>query len=82
MAVHDDFQDKGIGTALMEAAMDMADNWLNVKRAELQVYTDNARAIHLYEKSGFLIEGTHRAFAFRDGQYVDAHSMARVRETP
>ena len=56
MGVHDDFQDRGIGTALMEAAMDLADNWLNLKRVEPQVYTDNARAIHLYEKFGFEIE--------------------------
>ena len=58
----------------------MADNWLNLKRVELQVYTDNARAIHLYEKFDFVIEGTHKAFAFRDGEYVDAYSMARVKE--
>jgi putative acetyltransferase len=79
MGVHDDFQDRGIGTALMEAAMDLADNWLNLKRLELHVYTDNARAIRLYEKFGFEIEGTHRALAFRDGEYVDAYSMARIR---
>ena len=79
MGVHDDWQNRGIGTALMEAAIDLADNWLNLKRVELNVYTDNARAIHLYEKFGFVIEGTHRAFAFRDGEYVDSYSMARVR---
>ena len=79
MVVHDDFQNKGIGTQLLQAALDLADNWLNLKRVELQVYTDNARAIHLYEKSGFVIEGTHRAFAFREGEYVDSYSMARVK---
>lgn len=52
-------------------------NWTVV---ELHVYTDNARAIHLYEKFGFSIEGTHKAFAFRDGTYVDAYSMALLRE--
>ena len=35
MSVHDDFQGQGIGTALMEAVVDMADNWLNLKRLEL-----------------------------------------------
>ncbi len=80
MGVHDDYQVQGVGTALMKAAMDLADNWLNIKRVELQVYTDNARAIHLYEKFGFVIEGTHRAFAFRDGGYVDARTMARVKD--
>src|SRR3712207_829712 len=42
MAVRDDWQGKGIGTALMEAALDLADNWLNLTRIELSVYTDNA----------------------------------------
>jgi L-phenylalanine/L-methionine N-acetyltransferase len=79
MAVRDDWQGKGIGTALMEAALDLADNWLNLTRIELSVYTDNAAALALYEKFGFEIEGTHRRYAFRDGQYVDAYSMARIK---
>jgi len=45
MAVHDDWQGKGIGTALMEAALDLADNWLNLTRIELRVYTDNAAGV-------------------------------------
>ena len=45
----------------------------------LRVYADNAPAIALYEKFGFEIEGTHRRFAYRNGEYVDAHIMARLR---
>jgi putative acetyltransferase len=44
MAVRDDWQGKGVGTALMEAALDLADNWLNLTRIELTVYVDNAAA--------------------------------------
>lgn len=80
MAVRDDWQGRGVGSALLRAAIDLADNWLNLTRLELTVYTDNAAAIALYTKFGFTVEGTHRAFAFRNGQYVDAHSMARVRQ--
>jgi L-phenylalanine/L-methionine N-acetyltransferase len=79
MAVHDDLQGKGVGTALMEAALDLADNWLNLTRLELTVYTDNEAAIALYEKFGFEVEGTHCSFAFRDGEYVEAYSMARLK---
>ncbi len=46
---------------------------------QLQVYADNPAGVALYEKFGVEIEGTHRRFAFRDGEYVDAYSMARVR---
>jgi L-phenylalanine/L-methionine N-acetyltransferase len=79
MAVRDDWQGRGVGTALMEAALDLADNWLDLTRVELSVYTDNAAAVGLYEKFGFEIEGTHRRYAFRKGEYVDAYSMARIK---
>lgn len=78
MAVRDDWQGKGVGTALMQAALDLADNWLGLRRLELDVYVDNERAIALYRKFGFEIEGTHRAHAIRDGVYVDSLSMARI----
>ena len=79
MAVRDDWQGKGVGTALMEATLDLADNWLNLTRIELRVYVDNSAAVALYKRFGFELEGTHRRLAFRDGEYVDAYSMARIR---
>jgi L-phenylalanine/L-methionine N-acetyltransferase len=79
MVVRDDWQGKGVGTALMQAAVDLADKWLNLERLELDVYTDNEAAVRLYKKFGFVIEGTLVRFAFRDGRYVDAYMMARFR---
>ncbi len=73
---------QGIGSALMQALCDYADRWGQVLRLELTVYTDNAAAIALYRKFGFEIEGTHRAYALRDGVYVDAHAMARLHPRP
>ena len=81
MAVRDDWQGRGAGTALMRAAADLADKWLNLSRLELEVYTDNEAAIRLYENFGFSVEGTLVRFAYREGQYVDAYYMARLRET-
>ena len=60
--------------------LDLAENWLNIRRIGLQVYTDNERAIALYKNFGFEIEATHRALVFRDGEYGDAYSMARLRD--
>ncbi len=80
MAVHDAYQGRGIGSRLIEAMIELADNWLNITRIEMDVYTDNGSAVHLYQKFGFEIEGTRRQFAFRNGRYVDAYSMARIRE--
>ena len=78
LGVHDAWTGKGIGTALLSALVEAADRWLGIWRLELTVYVDNAPAIHLYRRFGFEMEGTHRAFALRDGQYVDAHAMARI----
>jgi L-phenylalanine/L-methionine N-acetyltransferase len=78
MSVHDDFHRRGIGTALMAALIDVADNWLDLKRLELKVYVDNAPAIRLYRKFGFEVEGTVRGDAFRAGEYVDSFFMARL----
>ena len=79
IAVRDDWLGKGVGTRLMEACVDLADNWLALTRLDLRVYVDNAPAIALYGKFGFEREGTHRRFAFRNGEYVDAHVMARLK---
>lgn len=79
LGIHDNFQGKGIGSALLAALVDTADNWLAVTRLELVVNADNAPAIRLYEKAGFEREGLFKAYAFRNGAYVDAIAMARVR---
>ncbi|MCZ8074095.1 MAG: GNAT family N-acetyltransferase [Paucibacter sp.] len=75
-------QGQGIGRALMAALMDYADNWGQVLRTELTVYADNARAIRLYESFGFQREGLMRAYALRNGVYVDTLAMARLHPNP
>lgn len=79
IGVHDGFTGRGIGRALMGELLDVADNWLALRRIELNVYTDNAVAIRLYESLGFVKEGVFVDYAFRDGAYVDSMAMARVR---
>ena len=79
MAVRDDWQGRRVGTELLKAAIDLAERWLNLTRLELFVFTDNKPAIQLYERFGFAIEGNLRQYAFRDGRFVDALAMARLR---
>lgn len=73
------FQRRGIADALMVALIDRAENWMQMTRLELEVYVDNAAAIALYRKHGFVEEGRMRAYAFRNGEYVDVWGMARVK---
>lgn len=82
IAVHPDAQRQGVGHALMTALCDWADRWGQVLRIELGVFVDNAHAIRLYERHGFVIEGCHRAYALRDGAYADIYTMARLHPHP
>ncbi|WP_448110957.1 GNAT family N-acetyltransferase [Pseudomonas lini] len=75
------WQGKGVGSKLLAAALDVADNWMNLHRVELTVYADNEAAIGLYKKFGFETEGLFRDYAVRDGRLVDTLSMARLRRT-
>jgi putative acetyltransferase len=82
ISVVDTAQGRGVGSALMQAALDYADRWAQILRIELTVYTDNQRAIALYRRFGFEHEGTHRAYALRAGAYADVHAMARLHPNP
>ncbi len=42
----------------MQAVLDIADNWLNLTRLELTVFADNERAVRLYTRTGFEVEGS------------------------
>jgi len=82
MSVAREVQRQGVGTALMQALCDYADRWIAALRLELTVYANNEPAIALYRKFGFEMEGRHRAYALRDGVYVDALAMARLNPNP
>jgi L-phenylalanine/L-methionine N-acetyltransferase len=79
MMVHPGFWGVGVGSALMRQMIDLADNWLNLKRVELDVNTDNPAGLRLYDKFGFVIEGTRRMHVYGDGRWADSYFMARVR---
>ncbi|TIV70400.1 MAG: GNAT family N-acetyltransferase [Mesorhizobium sp.] len=79
IGIDDAFVGKGIGSAILGALLDVADNWRALKRVELTVYADNEPAIRLYTSHGFEVEGRHVKAGFTDGQYRDLLSMARLR---
>lgn len=82
IAVAPEAQGRGVGSALMAAMCDYADNWVGALRIELTVYADNERALALYRKFGFEIEGTLRGYALRNGEYADVLAMARFHPKP
>lgn len=80
VAVHPDWAGRGVGRALMEAALELADDWLDLRRLSLVVFVDNPIAYELYRRLGFVVEGTMVAYGFKRGTYIDAHLMARLND--
>lgn len=69
-------RDRGLGTEATRIAVGHAFDTLGLHRVELEVYAFNPRARRVYEKVGFVLEGTKReALRYADG-WVDAHVMA------
>jgi L-phenylalanine/L-methionine N-acetyltransferase len=75
ICLHDDFQNLGIGTALLTQMLNIA-KMKGIKKVWLVVSMANARAFHLYTKAGFKIEGTLRKETYLDGRYRDEYRMA------
>ncbi|SDS92615.1 GNAT family N-acetyltransferase [Microlunatus soli] len=72
-------RDRGLGTEAMRLMVDHAFSSTDLYRLELGVFAFNPRAVRVYEKVGFVVEGTRRA-AFRfDDQRIDDVMMSIIR---
>jgi RimJ/RimL family protein N-acetyltransferase len=80
MGVMPAWRGKGIGSRLIAATLQRARR-AGFVRIELDVYTDNSRAVAFYEKFGFSREGVQRDACRIDGCYRDAIIMALVERT-
>jgi L-phenylalanine/L-methionine N-acetyltransferase len=76
--VHDEFHSRGIGGLLMQGILAVADAMTQLRRIELFVVCDNQRAVDLYRRFGFEIEGRHDCFARRKHNFVDVYTMSRI----
>jgi RimJ/RimL family protein N-acetyltransferase len=70
MGIEEEFQNLGVGTALLNYAIEIARS-KGFSRLELNVRTFNTAGIALYEKIGFQKVGRLQKVAFIDGQYCD-----------
>jgi putative acetyltransferase len=64
---------------LLDKALDLAGNWLGLRRIEVIVFADDEASAAFFEQHGFEREAVVRRYAFRDGTYGDAILMAHVR---
>jgi L-phenylalanine/L-methionine N-acetyltransferase len=75
LTVYDSYQNRGIGTALLSHLLGIARE-MGLKKVHLTVRADNKRAIGLYEKYGFKVEGTFQKEMCLNGKYIDDYRMA------
>lgn len=64
-------RDQGYGTEAIEIVLDFAFAELRLHRVQLRVWAFNERAIHVYERMGFVHEARYREGHFRHGRHHD-----------
>lgn len=75
MTVHDEYQNLGLGTGLLQHLLEIAKK-KGLKKVYLRVTSDNSRAIHVYEKCGFKMEATFKKERFQEGKFKDEYQMS------
>ena len=70
---------KGMGTFAIKQMLNHAFNNLNIQRVELSVLETNERAIHVYEKIGFVKEGVKRRAKYKGGQFKNMHIYSMLK---
>jgi RimJ/RimL family protein N-acetyltransferase len=73
-------RDRGLGTEATRLAVGHAIEALGLHRVQLEVYAFNPRARRVYEKVGFVLEGTQREALLFDGEWVDCHVMGLLEQ--
>lgn len=71
---------KGYGGEAIRLLLMFAFDQLNLNRVFLKVHQNNARAIALYERCGFVHEGRLRQEIYQDGRYGDVLVMGILRD--
>ncbi len=76
ITVHDDYQNQGLGTIMVMHLLEIAQA-SKLKKIYLRVDTNNSRAIHVYEKCGFIKEAKLEKEDYVDGRFRDDYRMAK-----
>ena len=66
----------GYGAEAIKLLLDVGFLEMNLHRIYLKVFSFNSRAIKLYEKLGFQLEGRSRESIYRNGQWHDCIQMS------
>ncbi len=72
----DENRGRGLGTEATRLILGHAFETVGLHRVELEVYSFNPRARRVYDKVGFVYEGTKRDALRWDGQWINADTMS------
>ena len=73
------YWNNGLGSLLLEEAIEWAQASGVLRRLQLTVQTRNQAAIHLYQKHGFIIEGRQERGAYiEEGEFIDVYLMGKL----
>jgi RimJ/RimL family protein N-acetyltransferase len=76
MGVHKDYRGLGIGSLLLSALIEWTKNHPNIEKVNLCVHSTNDRAIAMYKKHGFQMEGLRtKDLKYQNNTYVDTVLM-------
>lgn len=73
---------RGYGTEATGLVVNYAFDRIGLHRLELEVFDFNPRARRVYEKCGFVLEGTMRDALLWDGVFIDTQKMAILHTDP
>lgn len=76
MMVMDKYSGQGIGSKLMQI-MELHAKAIGIKKIEASVRSNNTKALNLYQKFGYLIEGTRKKCALVNNEFLDEHYIAK-----
>ena len=76
ISVIDGYREMGVGRAMIDYDLKWARKQKGIKKIQLGVFSSNKRAVHLYEKFGFKVEGLLKRQHILKGKYADELRMA------
>jgi len=78
ISIQDDYCNNGLGSKMIQRLLEWAKEDKDIEKVCLEVFAHNERAIHVYEKLGFRVEGRkERHVKFEDGTYSDELLMGQ-----
>ncbi|MDO4711901.1 MAG: GNAT family protein [Peptostreptococcaceae bacterium] len=78
LGVLHEYSNIGIGQAVVEQLLSYARSSDSIAKIDLQVLKDNQKAIRLYKKSGFEVEGISRRALFIKDRFYDYIHMGQI----